>query len=348
MNVNLSQIYNEFKEQNFFEEIFGDSAIQSISSIETGKKGSLVFIDNKKFLHFIKENLPSAVVTNKSLLEEIKSYSIEGIILANNVGHAHALVKQKYADRNLFQTEWGKIHSSALIHQTAIIPKSCVIGPNVVIGEKVVLGERVVIQAGSVLEENSKIGDDSVIYPNVVIGYNSILGNKVYIKSGTVIGSEGFGFALSKDKKYHRIPQTGIVVLEDDVHVGANSCIDRAAYHITLIKRGTKFDNLCHVAHNVEIGEDCALTAGFIVAGSTKIGNRVITSGQCGILDHLEIANDVVLLVRPGVSNDVKESGIYAGTPLQPFSEFQKSQAVYRNLPEIRKRISKLEKKINT
>lgn len=346
MNIKLSEIFKEFQFNHFFEQIIGDVEINNISSIETGKKGSLVFIDNKKFLDELKKNLPSAVITNSKLYEEIKSYNIQGIIISKNVPHAHALIKQKYADKNLFQSEWGKRHPSALIHPTAKVPESVLIGPNVVIGENVEIGERVIVQTGSVIESNAKIGDDSVIYTNVVIGYNCILGKKVYIKSGTVIGSEGFGFALSSDKKYHRIPQTGIVVIEDEVHLGANCCIDRAAYHITLIKRGTKFDNLCHVAHNVEIGEDCALTAGFIIAGSSKLGNRVITSGQCGILDHLEIADDVVLLVRPGVSNDVKESGVYAGTPLQPFGEFQKSQAIHRNLPEIRKRLSELEKKL--
>ena len=238
------------------------------------------------------------------------------------------------------------IEAFATIYEGVEIGDNTWIGPNVVIGQNVTLGERCIVQTGSIIEANVKTGDDCVIYSNVVLGYDTIIGNKVYIKSGTVIGSEGFGFAQSSDKSYHRIPQTGIVVIEDDVHIGANCCIDRAVYHETRIKRGTKFDNLCHVAHNVEIGEDCALTAGFIVAGSTKIGSRVITSGQCGILDHLTIVDDVVLLVRPGVSNDVKESGIYAGTPLQSFSEFQKSQAIHRNLPELRKRISELEKKI--
>ncbi len=346
MNIKLSEIYKEFESNNFFEQLVGDAEITNITSIETGKMGSLVFIDNKKFLDLLKKNLPSAVITNSKLYEEIKSYHIPGIIISKNVPHTHALIKQKYADKNLFQTEWGKRHPSALIHPSAKISDTVVIGPKVVIGENVEIGERVIIQTNSVIESNAKIDDDSVIYTNVVIGYNCILGKKVYIKSGTVIGSEGFGFALSSDKKYHRIPQTGIVVIEDDVHVGANCCIDRAAYHITLIKRGTKFDNLCHVAHNVTIGEDCALTAGFIVAGSSKLGNRVITSGQCGVLDHLEIADDVILLIRPGVSNDVKESGVYAGTPLQPFSDFQKSQAIHRNLPELRKRISELEKKL--
>ncbi|MBP7284036.1 MAG: UDP-3-O-(3-hydroxymyristoyl)glucosamine N-acyltransferase [Leptospiraceae bacterium] len=346
MNSKASEIFALFNPAGILESLEGDAFIAAIHPVETGKSGSLVFIDNKKFLPFVKENKPSAVVTNKDLLSEIQSLGLEAVFLAKNVGVAHAALKQKYADRDLFQSEWGKRHSSALIHETAKVPESCMIAPNVVIGENAVIGERCVIQTGAVIEANAKLGDDCVIFHNSVIGYNCILGNRVFIKTGTVIGSEGFGFAQGADKRYHRIPQTGIVVLEDDVHVGANCCIDRAAYLETRVKRGTKFDNLCHVAHNVEIGEDCALTAGFIVAGSTKLGNRIITSGQCGILDHLTIVDDVVLLMRPGASNDVKEPGLYAGTPLQPFGEYTKSLAVYRKLPDLRARVNDLEKSL--
>lgn len=346
MNLKASEILSLFQPAGILESLEGDSLLLTISPVETGKSGSLVFLDNKNFLPFIKQNKPSAVVTNKDLIEEVRLAGIDAIFLAKNVGVAHAALKQKYADRDLFQSEWGNRHSTALVHPTAIVPDSCMLGPNVVIGERVILGERCIIQAGVVIESNAKLGDDCVIFHNSVIGYNCIIGNRVFIKTGTVIGSEGFGFAQGPDKRYHRIPQTGIVVLEDDVHVGANCCIDRAAYNETRVRRGTKFDNLCHVAHNVEIGEDCALTAGFIVAGSTKIGNRVIASGQCGILDHLTIADDVIMLVRPGVSNDVKEPGLYAGTPLQPFSEYTKSLAVYRKLPDLRARVSDLEKSL--
>lgn len=348
MNLKASEILSIFQPAGVLESLEGDAQLSSISPVESGGSGALVFIDNKKFLSFIKENKPSAVVTNKDLIDEVRQSGIAAVFLAPNVGVAHAVLKQKFADRNLFLSEWGNRHSSALIHETAEVPDSCMIGPNVVIGENARLGERCVIQAGVVIESGARLGDDCVVYSNAVIGYSCILGNRVFIKTGTVIGSEGFGFAQGADKKYHRIPQTGIVVLEDDVHVGANCCIDRAAYTETRVKRGTKFDNLCHVAHNVQIGEDCALTAGFIVAGSTKIGNRVITSGQCGILDHLTIVDDVVMLVRPGVSNDVKEPGLYAGTPLQPFGEYTKSLAVYRKLPDLRARLGALEKSLES
>ncbi len=344
MNLKANEILSLFQPAGILESLDGDATISIISPVEVGKTGALVFVDNKSFLPYLRENKPSAVVTNKEFITEILTYGIEAVFLTKNVAVAHAAIKQKYADRDLFTSEWGKRHVSAVIHESATVPESCMIGPNVVIGANTVLGDRTVLLAGAVVESGARLGEDCVIFPNAVIGYECILGKRVYIKSGTVIGSEGFGFALGNDRRYHRIPQTGIVVLEDDVHVGANCCIDRAAYTETRIKRGTKFDNLCHVAHNVEIGEDCALTAGFIVAGSTKIGNRVMTSGQCGILDHLTITDDVIMGMRPGVSNDVKKPGVYAGIPLQPFGEYTKSLAIYRKLPELRARVNELEK----
>jgi UDP-3-O-[3-hydroxymyristoyl] glucosamine N-acyltransferase len=220
------------------------------------------------------------------------------------------------------------------------------IGPNVVIGKDVQLGERSIIYANTVVETSSTIGEDCIIYSNVTIGYSTQIGNRVTIKSGSVIGGEGYGFAQDSNRKSHRIPQTGIVVIEDDVVIGANNCVDRATYFETRIGRGTKFDNLCHVAHNVKIGEDCLLTAGFIVAGSTTIGNRLIASGQTGILDHLTIVDDVVLVHKPGLSEDILEKGIYAGMPIQPLQSYLKNAAIVRKLTDLRSKVLELEKKL--
>ena len=200
--------------------------------------------------------------------------------------------------------------------------------------------------ANSVVEYGTSIGNYTVIHPGVIIGYKSVIGDRVIIKSNSVIGSEGFGFAQDANKKSHRIPQTGIVVIEDDVVIGAGNCIDRAAYDTTKIGRGTKFDNLCHVAHNVQIGEDCLLTAGFVVAGSTKIGNRVIASGQTGILDHLNITDDCVFVHRAGVTENIEQPGIYAGLPVLPLKTYLKNTAIFRKLDELRKTVMGLEKRL--
>ena len=175
MTSKASEIFALFNPAGILESLEGDAFIAAIHPVETGKSGSLVFIDNKKFLPFVKENKPSAVVTNKDLLSEIQSLGLEAVFLAKNVGVAHAALKQKYADRDLFQSEWGKRHSSALIHETAKVPESCMIAPNVVIGENAVIGERCVIQTGAVIEANAKLGDDCVIFHNSVIGYKVLI-----------------------------------------------------------------------------------------------------------------------------------------------------------------------------
>ncbi len=259
---------------------------------------------------------------------------------------AHALIRQKYDDRDLQDAGWSGVHPTAVVHPETTLPADCLVGPGVVIGPRVEMGEGCVIMANSVLEEGVKLGRQVVIHPSVVVGYDTLVGDNVIIKSGSVIGSEGYGFAQDENRKSYRIPQKGRVVLEDDVVVGANNCIDRATYHETRIGRGTKLDNLCHIAHNVRVGEDCLLTAGLIVAGSTTLGNRVITSGQTGILDHLTIADDTVFVHRAGVTDSVTEKGIYAGLPLQPLNEYMKNSAVLRKLTELRKKVQMLEREI--
>ena len=201
--------------------------------------------------------------------------------------------------------------------------------------------------AGSVIEEGAKIGDRSVVHPHVTIGYDCEIGNEVIIQPGVVIGSEGYGFAQDEKGRSHRIPQLGRVVIEDRVSIGAGSCIDRATYGETRIGAGTKLDNLCHIAHNVEIGEDCLLTAGFVVAGSTKIGDRVIASGQTGVLDHLEICDDVTLVHRAGVTKSIDEPGVYAGLPLQPLSAHMRNTVALKQLSDLRKKVQQLEQELS-
>jgi len=216
------------------------------------------------------------------------------------------------------------------------------IEPKAVVGQNVKIGAHCRIMAGAVIENDAVIGDETVVHPLAVVGYGCRLGRQVVICSGSVIGSEGYGFAQDKERKSHPIPQTGIVVIEDRVRVGANSCIDRATYHATRIGAGTKLDNLCHVAHNVNIGQDCLLTAMLCVAGSTKIGDRVITSGQTGILDHVSVCSDTVLLHRAGVSKDIDVPGAYGGAPVLPLSEYLKNTAVFRTATKLRKQVNDL------
>lgn len=348
MNKKAREIFADFKDSNTIESLDGneETILHRIAPVEKGSKGDLVFIDNKKFVEFILKNKPSGIVTSATLKPQFENQGIEVIFTAKNVNVAQALLKQKYSDRDVKKSEWGRVHKSALIHESVTIPESCVIGPNVVIGENVKIGERTVIMANTVIEYDAVIGEDCVIHPQCVIGYACIIGNRVIIKSCSVIGGEGYGYAQDEKRKSYRIPQTGTVIVEDDVSVGANNCFDRGAYEETRIGRGTKFDNLCHVAHNAKIGEDCLLTAGFIVAGSTKVGDRVIASGQTGILDHLTIANDVILVHRAGVSESILEPGVYAGIPPQPLSNYMKNVVISRKLVDLKSELKEVTKKI--
>ena len=194
------------------------------------------------------------------------------------------------------------------------------------------------------IERDVEIGNDCTIHSQANIGYGSKLGNRVIIRSGAVVGNEGFGFAKDENNHYHRVPHTGYVEIQDDVQIGSNCNIDRGTYGATLIKRGCKIDGLCHIAHNVVLGENCILVSQCGIAGSTIVGDRVILSGQTGVLDHLKIADDAVLIHRAGVIQDIPTGGIWGGLPPKPMKEHMKRNNSYKTLE---KKIAKLEEKIS-
>lgn len=330
---------------NHSEKNLSDKSLSSVSAVEKGGSGALVFVDKAEFVAKVAQNKPTLVVTSEKIRSSLAEVSGITVIVAKSVPLAHAFLKQKYGARDFAASGWDGIHSSAIIHPSVELASGVVVEPRVVVGANTKIGSGTRLMAGVVVENDVQIGSRVTIHPNVTIGFGTQIGNDVTIEAGTVIGSEGFGFAQDASRKSHAIPQTGIVVLEDRVRVGAGCCIDRAAYDETRIGAGTKIDNLCHIAHNVKIGEDCLLTAMLCVAGSTTIGNRVITSGQTGIIDHMNVVDDVVLLHRAGVTKDVEKPGAYAGLPLQALGDYMKNQAVLRNAVELRQRVSDLEKK---
>ena len=322
-----------------------DKEITGFAATNNYKTGDLIFCDDKTLIDDINNGNPTAVVTSSELAEKITNNRI-GILVSDDVKLAQAFIRQRYDDIDLHQSEWPRIHTSAVIHDTTSIPNSANIGPGVVIGRNVKLGERVVIQANSVIEEGVDIGEDCVIHARVFVGRNCRIGKRVRMKPGCVIGADGFGFARDQDKHFHRIPQKGIVVIEDDVVISSNSTIDRATYNETRIARGTKIDALCHVAHNVFLDEDCVLVAQTGIAGSSKFGKRVLASGQTGVIDHITIADDVVLVHRCGIPEDILEPGMYAGGPAQPFREYRRNISAFKKLSELRQRVMQLEKQI--
>lgn len=334
-----------FAPQSLIKEMVGpDRPIARIAAVEDCAPGDLVFVDKAEYAATVENRRPSVVVTTFKLKGLLTGCAGLTLLLTANVNLAQALIKQRYAGRPFDASGWPRIHPSAVVHETAVVPATAQVEPRAVIGRNVRIGERTRIMAGAVIEHDAQVGDDTVVHPNAVIGYACVVGNEAVIGAGTVVGSEGYGFAQDERGKSHPIPQTGNVVLGDRVRTGANCCVDRAAYRTTRIGAGTKLDNLCHIAHNVQVGEDCLLTAMFCVAGSTTIGNRVMASGQTGVLDHVKISDDVILLHRAGVTKDIEKPGAYAGLPVQPLNAYLRNTAVFRMLTDLRQRLGVLEK----
>ena len=237
-----------------------------------------------------------------------------------------------------------------------VLPEACIgigvllgeditIYPGAIIGDNVTIGDGCVIYPGAVLYAGVSIGDDTVIHANAVVREHCRIGKRCVIQPGAVIGSDGFGYAPD-GSSYYPIPQIGIVVLEDDVEIGANTCIDRAALETTLIRRGTKLDNLVQIAHNCQIGEDCMIVSQVGISGSTKVGNHVTLAGQVGVAGHLSIGDNVIVGAQSGVPGSLSANAGYSGTPPIPHKEWLKSMAVVAKLPDMRRTVASLEKRI--
>jgi len=221
------------------------------------------------------------------------------------------------------------------------------IWPFVTLGDRVKIGARVTLYHGVFVGADSTIGDDSVLYPNVVVREGCSVGARVIIHSGTVIGADGFGF-VQHQGRHHKIPQLGGVTIEDDVEVGANVTIDRATLGQTLIKQGTKIDNLVQIAHNVTVGEHSIIVAQVGIAGSTTIGHHVMIGGQAGLADHITIGDQVMIAARAGVNRSLEANQIVSGAPVMPHETWMKAQAVIPRLPELRQLVRTLEQRVAT
>lgn len=247
---------------------------------------------------------------------------------------------------NRFNQE-QKIHPQSFIHPTAHIGKNVLIGPFVVVGEHASIGDNCTVGANTVVEPYAKIGHNTLLHPAVFVGSHCIVGDSCEIHPHATIGSDGFSFCLTKEGKTKKIPQIGIVRIGNHVEIGANCAIDRAALTETVIGDGTKLDNLCHIAHNVQIGQNGLFAAGFMTAGSTKIGNNFMCGGSVVAADHIEIADRVIIAGRSTITNDIKEGGQYGGYPVESFRDHLKTVASLPSLPKLRKQVSKIMKHLN-
>jgi UDP-3-O-[3-hydroxymyristoyl] glucosamine N-acyltransferase len=273
---------------------------------------------------------------------------IEGLTIAHLITPEPYLAYAKIAQL-FFQKPYKPqgLSQSAIVPSTARIGKDVSIFPLVYIGENVIIGDRVTLYPGVYIGDDAVVGNDVIFYPHVTVEAGSIIGNRVILHPGVIIGGDGFGYAKDKEK-YIKIPQVGTVHIEDDVEIGANSTVDRAAFGKTLIRRGTKIDNLVMVAHNVVIGEDTIIVAQSGIAGSSEIGNRVVIAAQCGVSGHINIGDNVTITARGGVPNSIPPHSVVSGTPTIPHRTWLKASAVFSHLPEMREELRALKKKVET
>lgn len=238
------------------------------------------------------------------------------------------------------------VHERAWVGSDTEIPQEITVAPMASIGERVNLGERVTIESGAVVGDDVQIGADTLIKANVTIGERCVIGSRVTIHSGTVIGSDGYGYATDKRGFHTKRPQVGIVQIDDDVEIGANVCVDRAAYGVTHIKSGSKIDNLVQIAHNVEVGENCLIVGQAGISGSTTLGRNVVLAGQVGVTGHITLGDGVMVGAQSGVHNNQKAGARIGGSPALPMKTFVRAAIQHGKLPQMARDLRELKKEM--
>jgi UDP-3-O-[3-hydroxymyristoyl] glucosamine N-acyltransferase len=315
----------------------GSVLISGLAGIEEAKEGDITFVSDEKFLPLLKETKASAAVVP----HEITDISLPLLIVPNPL-LAMAKILTLFTQRPYVS---GGISDKAWVSPSAQVSKDATIHPFVSIGDEAQIESRVTIYPNVSIGPQVTIGEDTVIYSNVAIYHRCALGKRVIVHAGAVIGADGFGFV--KDGEQHvRIPQVGIVEIEDDVEIGANCCLDRATFGKTLIKRGVKIDNLVQIAHNVQIGEHSVIVAQVGISGSTKLGKNVTLAGQVGLVDHIEIGDNVMVGAQSGITKDVPPNQVVLGSPHLPYRQFLRVAAVWSRLPEMKKELDLLLKRL--
>jgi UDP-3-O-[3-hydroxymyristoyl] glucosamine N-acyltransferase len=319
--------------------VIGDenAIVHSLGTLDEANEGQITFLANPKYAGKVATTRATAVVVPPGAERYGKN-----VIEVKNPYLAFAKLLTMF---HVKQATPRGIMEGALIGENIVAGEGITVYPGAYVADGVRIGNRTVIHPGVVLYEGVEVGDDVTLHANVTVREGCRIGNRVIIHSGVVIGSDGFGYAPD-GKAYQKIPQIGIVVIEDDVEIGANTTVDRAALGLTLIRRGTKIDNLVQIAHNCIIGENCIIVSQTGISGSTKLGEHVTLGGQVGVVGHLEIGDNVMIGAKSGVHNSVTAGQIYSGYPAFPHKEWLKSASTFSKLPEMRKTMNALEKRV--
>lgn len=318
-----------------------NATVNTFAKIEEGKKGAISFLSNPKYTHFVYNTESTIVLIDENV--ELEQPTKATLIRVKNAYDCVAKLLQMY---DAMKPKKTGIDSLAFISPKAKIGNNCYIGAFAYIGDGVEIGDNCQIYPHAVIYDNAKLGNNCLIYPNVSIYHDCHLGNNVTIHSGSVIGADGFGFAPTPDG-FDKIPQIGIVTIEDNVEIGANTCIDRSTMGSTYIRKGAKLDNLIQIAHNAEVGENTVMAAQVGVAGSTKVGKWCMFGGQVGMAGHISIADGTQVGAQAGITNTVKKADApIIGSPAIDAKAYMKAYAVYRRLPEMYQELNALKKEI--
>lgn len=324
--------------------VVGDenAKISSFAKIEEAKQGEITFLANPKYTHYLSTTKATIVLVDEAI--ELNEATAATLIRVKNARDCVAQLLQLYD--SMRQRKQG-VSPLAFISKSATIGKNAYIAPFAYIGDNVVIGDNCQIYPNVTIYDGTTVGDNCLFYPNVSIYHDCKIGNNVTIHSGAVIGADGFGFAPNPEKdRYDKIPQIGIVTIEDDVEIGANTCIDRSTMGSTYVRKGVKLDNLVQIAHNDDIGRNTVMSAQVGIAGSTKVGQWCMFGGQVGVSGHIEVGDRVLLGAQSGAPGKLKANQTLIGTPpIEPRNYF-KSQAIFRRLPEMYKELDELKKEI--
>lgn len=315
-----------------------DVVIGNIRAIEEAGDGDITFVANKKYFKKLQTTQAAAVLVSPQITMEGKNL----VVVDDPYAALGKLLAHYYPAEHGFEG----ISSEATIQAGAVVAPDATIFPRVFIAEGAKIGRGAVIYPGCFIGRNSVIGEHSILYANVTVYHNCIIGNRVILHSGVVVGADGFGFA-SPGRGNIKIPQVGIVQIDDDVEIGANSAVDRAALGKTWIQRNVKIDNLVQIAHNVVIGENSAIAAQVGISGSTKLGKGVMVGGQTGMVGHIDIGDHVMIAAASKIHRDIKPGEIVGGAPQMPYKEWLQVEACRAKLPEMRATLKNLVKKVD-
>jgi len=317
----------------------GATDVIRVRGIEEAGPGDLTFVSNPRYLARLATTRATAVIVAADVECALPALITSNpyLAFARAVGVLHESPPPP-----------AGVHPSAQVDSSAVLGEGVHVGALAVVGPRVRLGARTVIHPHVTLYADVVTGDDCVLHSGAQVREGSRLGQRVVVQNGAVIGADGFGFAKDENGRYHKIPQVGVVVIEDDVEIGALTAVDRAALGETRIGRGTKLDNLVQIGHSVTVGEDTVIAGQTGIAGSTKIGSRVVLAGQVGVIGHLEVGDEVIVTAQTGVGHSLEKGSVVSGSPSLDNRSWLRSIAVFARLPELQRRVRELERALRS